>query len=264
LKYLVVQEGKKTLTSREIQTGVRLLLPGELAKHAVAEGVKAVTKFNVSTSGDGGGAGFGKKTRSPSASAKAGLQFPVGKLHRYLRQKWKNPVGKTAAVYAAALLEYLTAEILELSGNASKDLKVRRITPRHILLAVRGDEELDRMFPGVIAGASTLSALQFYRVCSLLHFSFFAWRFTGGGIIPHIHKSLIGFKPQRHAIGGGFGAGAPAFGTTGGGGFTFGTGGAQPGAFGGFGAGGGFGGAGAFGSTAGYEEYSGEGEEDDE
>ena len=36
---------KATLSSREIQTAVRLLLPGELAKHAVSEGTKAVTKF---------------------------------------------------------------------------------------------------------------------------------------------------------------------------------------------------------------------------
>merc|ERR1711982_109870 len=37
---------KHTITSREIQTAVRLLLPGELAKHAVSEGTKAVTKYN--------------------------------------------------------------------------------------------------------------------------------------------------------------------------------------------------------------------------
>ena len=36
---------KKTLSSREIQTSVRLILPGELAKHAVSEGTKAVTKY---------------------------------------------------------------------------------------------------------------------------------------------------------------------------------------------------------------------------
>ena len=40
----------KTLTSREIQTAVRLALPGELAKHAVSEGTKAVTKFTSSSS----------------------------------------------------------------------------------------------------------------------------------------------------------------------------------------------------------------------
>jgi histone H2B len=42
---LVRYSKKRTLSSREIQTAVRLLLPGELAKHAVSEGTKAVTKF---------------------------------------------------------------------------------------------------------------------------------------------------------------------------------------------------------------------------
>jgi histone H2B len=41
---------RQTITSREIQTAVRLLLPGELAKHAVSEGTKAVTKYNASLS----------------------------------------------------------------------------------------------------------------------------------------------------------------------------------------------------------------------
>lgn len=46
----VVQLNKRsTITSREIQTAVRLLLPGELAKHAVSEGTKAVTKYTSTT-----------------------------------------------------------------------------------------------------------------------------------------------------------------------------------------------------------------------
>jgi len=45
---LATYNKKATLSSREIQTAVRLMLPGELAKHAVSEGTKAVTKFSSS------------------------------------------------------------------------------------------------------------------------------------------------------------------------------------------------------------------------
>ena len=45
---LIVAIFRSTITSREIQTAVRLLLPGELAKHAVSEGTKAVTKYTSS------------------------------------------------------------------------------------------------------------------------------------------------------------------------------------------------------------------------
>lgn len=91
------------------------------------------------------------KTKTPvSRSNRAGLTFPVGRIHRLLRKgHYAQRVGTGAAVYLAAILEYLCAELLELAGNASRDNKKSRIAPRHILLAVKNDEELNKMLAGV-------------------------------------------------------------------------------------------------------------------
>ena len=54
------------------------------------------------------------KAKAVSRSARAGLQFPVGRIHRHLKSRTTSHgrVGATAAVYSAAILEYLTAEVI--------------------------------------------------------------------------------------------------------------------------------------------------------
>jgi len=136
---LTSYSGKNTITSREIQTAVRLVIPGELCKHAVSEGTKAVTKLNS------------------NPKEKAGLTIPIGRTLRILKQVSRMRSNKFAACYLAAVLEYLAAELLELSGNVSRDSKKVRIIPRHINISLRNDEELSRLFEdGIIAASGVL------------------------------------------------------------------------------------------------------------
>merc|ERR1712020_243335 len=112
--------------------------------------------------GKGGGKGKSAQTRS----ARAGVQFPVGRIARYMREGgYAKRVGAGAPVYVAAVLEYLCAELLELAGNAARDNKRQRIVPRHIQLAVRNDEELNKLMGDVTI--------------------------TGGGVLPNIHAVLL-------------------------------------------------------------------------
>ena len=96
-------------------------------------------------SGRGKGAKSGSKAKPKSRSSRAGLQFPVGRLHRLLRTgNYSGRVGAGAPVYLAAVLEYLSAEVLELAGNAARDNKKSRIIPRHLQLAI----ELNKLLGG--------------------------------------------------------------------------------------------------------------------
>merc|ERR1711935_828624 len=110
-------------------------------------------------------AGKGKASagrRTVSRSARAGLQFPVGRIARKMR------VGRHAARIGAGAPVYLAADLLELAGNAARDNKRSRIIPRHIQLAVRNDDELARLMAN-----TTIAA---------------------GGVLPNIHQELIRAK----------------------------------------------------------------------
>ncbi|MCP4280121.1 MAG: hypothetical protein GY776_08955, partial [Alteromonas sp.] len=98
------------------------------------------------------GRGKGSKIKlwRRSRTSRAGLNFPVGRVHRLLRKgNYSARVGAGAPVYLAAVLEYLSAEVLELAASAARDNKKTRIIPRHLQLAIRNDEELNKLLGGV-------------------------------------------------------------------------------------------------------------------
>ena len=81
----------------------------------------------------GHGKGGKAKGKSKTRSSRAGLQFPVGHIHRHLhKENYAERIGAGAPVYLAAVMEYLAAEVLELAGNAAHDNKKTRIIPHHL------------------------------------------------------------------------------------------------------------------------------------
>ncbi|KAG2670203.1 hypothetical protein I3760_14G073700 [Carya illinoinensis] len=114
----------------------------------------------------------GPKKKPVSHSVKAGLQFPIGRIGRYLKKmRYLQHFGTGAPVYMAAVLEYLAAKVLELAGNAARNNKKNRIILRHVLLAVRNNEELGKLLFGV----------------TIAH----------GGVIPNINPILLPKKTEK-------------------------------------------------------------------
>lgn len=176
---LTMRYGKQTITSREIQSAVKLIMPGQLSKHAVSEGTKAVTKYNASVSDEApekstkkqafGAVKNQKKKPSERSERRAGLTFPVARCKKYIKLKGASGyrIGVGAPVYLAAVLEYICAELLELAGNAARDNKKVTICTRHLFFSVANDEELTSLF------------------------SQFNVEFNGSGVLPKIRDKLI-------------------------------------------------------------------------
>jgi len=115
------------------------------------------------------------KTKRTSKASRAGLTFPPTRFHHRLQKgNYSRRVGVGAGLYIAAIVEYLCAEILELSGNAAIDNNKKRIIPRHIMMAIRNDEELNKLLNTVyIANA---------------------------GVLPSVHRILLHTLEQRRRL----------------------------------------------------------------
>lgn len=167
---------RSTLTSREIQSAVLLVLPegdlgslfvspkgdlrgaGELLRGAISEGTRSVTKYNASLDSPRPGQ---PRRAAQSASARAGLTFPIMRFVTEARNlSFSKRVGKGSMVYLAAVMEYVCAEILDLAGNDSRADKKVRIATKHLHTAISNNSDLSSLFNGVLLGTSLLGVTE--------------------------------------------------------------------------------------------------------
>jgi len=127
---------KEKITPEDIQNSLRNVFGNtEIVHHAISEGSKAVRKFDFYT----------RETKSKSqrmnTKKDSGLIFQVSKINKFFKENNLNAKIE-AQIYLAAVLEYLTAEITELSGNATLDNRKLTSMPHFIFLAIKNDPEL--------------------------------------------------------------------------------------------------------------------------
>lgn len=161
-KFLAAKS-QKTLNSKIIMSSATVVLPSEIARHAISEITKSVTKYD--------GASTGGKYQKISSAQKAGLLFPVMRIKKFIKKHCiAERVSMRGAVALAAATEYIIAEIIELSGNSARDNKRVRIKLRDIKLAVDNDMELQKLF------------------CDT---------YLGGGVTPHIQSAVLKKKRTK-------------------------------------------------------------------
>ena len=165
-----------TVTSREIQTAVYLIVPNCMRKKTVEKGKNAVTNYNRHL------AAMEDDTTDEShdrcrRELKAGINFPVARCAKLIKSVDKSMrIGQCAPVYLAAVLEYLMSDILELSGNICRDNNRVCITPRHIHMSIDDNEDLNML----------LKRLNIHLL--------------EGGVTPNIHPELLKTKNKRKTV----------------------------------------------------------------
>lgn len=149
---------KKTISLKEVENSLTIVLSGKLLENSLKEGKKSCD--NISNN---------EKNINSSRQNKAGIIFPPSLVEKFLRDFGSSNImiGNLSPIFLASVLEYICFEILDLSVNYCKENKHIRITIRDLELSVRNDVELNNLFVK-------------------LNMSF-----LGGGVLPYIHSSLL-------------------------------------------------------------------------
>jgi len=126
----------KTISARTIHSAIRIILPGELSKLAINSGTMAVVKYTRSKDED--------KGVTKSKQERAGLVLSVSRASKVFK-KYKTRLTAGSSVYLASVLEYVLAEVLEVTSNVAKDHGKNVLNSRHLMLGIKGDAELSSL-----------------------------------------------------------------------------------------------------------------------
>lgn len=131
---------KNTISSREVQNAVRVLILGDLGKKAVSAGVKAVIKYTSF---------YQKKKKRTLGAQKAGLLIPPVRIRSIIEANINDykpsvRISETSAVYLAGVVEYIMEEILDMSGELAIATHKKTITLDDIVTVIRNDNELNK------------------------------------------------------------------------------------------------------------------------
>ena len=137
---LLLSSQKNTIDTKSIEAAVPMVVRGELSKHAVSTGKRHVSRYTEYTqrrSGD--------RSESKRLESKCGLTFPISRTKRAIRNYTKNRLSTNASIFLTAVLEYISAEISELSGNVTRMGNRKKITIKDSKDATEEDEELSSL-----------------------------------------------------------------------------------------------------------------------
>ncbi|CAL6017650.1 Histone_H2A [Hexamita inflata] len=92
---------------------------------------------------------FDKKSKS--RSARAGVIFPVGRIHRHLKEgRYADRISSDAPVYMAAVLQQVVEEVFKEAETHKDNKATKRLVPNNILTAIRKDKELNDIFKDIV------------------------------------------------------------------------------------------------------------------
>ncbi len=161
------QNAKKnhTITLQNITSTCQIVLGPILSNYGTANAKKAINSYIRNKSS-------GTKLEKISRNKKAKLNVSISKTETILRMYHCGNIAEVAPIYLAATLEYIIAEIVELSLNRARDSGRSTISSRDLFVAIKNDSDLDSLIKRT------------------------NWSIVGGGVLQHIHMQLLPKKKK--------------------------------------------------------------------